>query len=80
MPKKLLILLAALLLFTSTVNATKSGADYLKELGSEFLEDFFVSFFNEKDNATAPDEYLFVPYIKTSGIHRDYEKYILVTF
>lgn len=80
MPQKLLILLAALLLFTSTVNATKSGADYLKELGSEFLEDFFVSFFNEKDNATAPDEYLFVPYIKTSGIHRDYEKYILVTF
>ena len=62
------------------MNATKSGADYLKELGSEFLEDFFVSFFNEKDNATAPDEYLFVPYIKTSGIHRDYEKYILVTF
>lgn len=44
-----------------------------------FLEEYFASIFDEKGHPEESSNYVFIPYLQTTGIHLDYERYIVQT-
>ncbi len=49
-------------------------------LPGALLEEYFAEMFDDKGSVDYSEEMVFIPYIKTSGLHPDYQRYIIQTF
>jgi len=82
-----LIFSLGILLFSGNVFASNTSAEVGKRaaavalfLPGVFLEEYFASLFDDKGGASPSEEMVFIPYLKTKGLHPDYERYIVQTF
>lgn len=74
------ILLSAGNVFAGNSSIGKNIASVALFLPGVFLEEYFASLFDDKNGEGPSEETVFIPYLKTTGIHPDYERYIVQTF